>query len=356
MRDPVHDRSAIPGAARLACVLLCAASPGHALAQNFSVSLTNAPALQDIVTGTTSTTFTVSNAGVVTVSPVSSAAAVRVKSGAVTVPTLTLTCTRQGGSSSRDCQGSAITVRVSAGAATGGANVGAFTCAAGQAQPAGVSYTCANGSSSGTAYRDFVYTYGSGANQVGWTSTIRLGLTLVVPASATRATASIPGLCTRVAGASDSFSTGGCGTIVSARILRAIALSRSADLRFGAVIRPGSGSGGVAVSASGARSASGLASFAPGSTAANAAFEVAGEGGQAINVTVPASFTLTNGTHTLTVTTSNDLPGGTSAQTLDGILGSDATLSIGVGGSLPLSPATAGGNYTGSFTVTASYQ
>lgn len=327
--------------------------PGSVLAQNFTVSIANPPALQDIVTGTSNTTFTISDAGAVTVSPISTSAAVRLKSGSVVVPTLTVTCARQGASASKDCQGSSLTIRVTEGTATGGGDLGAVTCATGQAQPTGVTYTCANGSTAGTAYREIVYTYGAAASATGWTSTLKLGLSLLVPASATRGGTSVPVLCTKVSGASDSFATGGCGSIVSARILRSIAVAKASDLRFGTLVR---GAGSVALTPTGTRSVTGMAGIVPGSVGAAAKFDVTGEGGQAITVTVPASFDLTNGSSTLTVTTSNDLPGGSSAQTLGGSIGTDSTLRVGVGGSLTLSPSTPSGNYTGSLTVTASYQ
>lgn len=337
----------------VALTLLCALQSQRALAQNFTVSITTPPALQEIVTGTTSTTFTVSNTGVVTVSPVSTAAAVRVRSGAVTAPTLTVTCSRQGSSGGKDCRGSTLTVRVTEGTASGGGNIGAITCATGQSQPSGVSYTCSTGGTSGAAYREIVYTYGSGASSNGWTSTLKLGVSFVVPANATRGATAVPGLCSRIAGASDSFSTGGCSTLVAAKILRSIAVVKSSDLRFGTLIR---GAGSISLSPAGSRSAAGQASFAPGSSAAAARFDVTGEGGQAIDVTVPATFTLSNGTTTLTVTTSNNLPGDTSSQTLGGAIGTDATLTVGVGGTIPLTATTPSGTYTGSFTVTASYQ
>lgn len=331
----------------------CSALPVAAMAQNFTVSITNVPALQEIVTGATSTTFTVSNAGAVSVSPTSANAAVRVKSGSVTAPSLTVTCARQGSGSSRDCRGSSLRVRVTEGTASGGGNIGAITCATGQEQPNGVSYSCSTGGTGGTAYREFVYTYGSSASSSGWTSTIRLGVTLVVPGNATRGATSVPAVCTRVSGANDSFSTGGCSTLVTAKLLRAITVSKTSDLRFGTLLR---GTGGVELSPAGSRTATGTAAFVPGSPASAAGFDITGEGGQAIGVTVPATFTLSSGKNTVTVTTSDDLPGGTSAQTLGRSIGSDATLSVRVGGSLPLTASTPSGTYTGSFTVTASYQ
>jgi len=105
MRGLLHRRVDMARALLVVTLCACAALPRDVLAQNFTVSITNAPALQEIVTGTTSTTFTVSNAGAVTVAPASATAAVCVKSGSVTAPSLTVTCARQGASGGKDYRG-----------------------------------------------------------------------------------------------------------------------------------------------------------------------------------------------------------------------------------------------------------
>jgi hypothetical protein len=82
-----------------------------------------------------------------------------------------------------------------------------------------------------------------------------------------------------------------------------------------------------------------------------AGFDVVGEASRAVFVSIPTSFDMTGpGGATRTVTTSN-VGGG--VQTLS----ASGTLSVYVGGSLPLTStaATALGAYNGSFTVTVYY-
>ena len=327
------------------------------LGQNISVSLAGAPNLQEIVRGTTSTTFTVSDAGIVSASPTSAAAAVRVKSTSTTALTLTITCVRASSSGNRDCSGESVSFRMLEGTATGGGSISGITCASGQAQPTGVTYTCTSGGTSGSAYRDVTITFGGSASGVGWTSTLRLGVSMVVPANATRGSTSVPVSCTQTGtNTLDSFSGTGCGTAISGEILRSLSVTKTADLDFGRIVRPPTGSGTVTLAASGTRTVSGGAGIVGTSTFSPAGYAVLGEGAQAISVTVPPTVTLTSGSHSIVVTTSHDLPGGHSAQTLGGAVGTDATLHVAVGGTMALTSSTPPGRYQGPLTVTASYQ
>ncbi|TFW00555.1 DUF4402 domain-containing protein [Brevundimonas sp. S30B] len=150
-----------------------------------------------------------------------------------------------------------------------------------------------------------------------------------------------------------SASTTGTGSIT---VLRPLTLTKNADLKFGTVVRPTSGAGTVAVSAAGARSvAGGVVGLSSGDTPQAAQFTVDGEGGQSISVTIPATFSIANGTDTLTVTTSNNLSGSAASQTLSNALGSAGSLSFRVGGSVPVASTTPTGAYTGTFTVSAAY-
>ena len=112
----------------------------------------------------------------------------------------------------------------------------------------------------------------------------------------------------------------------------------------------------MAVSAAGARTvAGGVVGLASGDTPQAAQFTVDGEGGQSVSVTIPATFTMANGTDTLTVTTTNNLSGSAAAQTLSNSLGSAGSLAFRVGGSVPVASTSPSGVYTGSFTVSAAY-
>jgi hypothetical protein len=127
-------------------------------------------------------------------------------------------------------------------------------------------------------------------------------------------------------------------------------------MAFGTIVRPTSGAGTVVVTAeaSTTRSTTGGAVALASTTATSAKFTLDGEGGQLVSVTIPADFDMTSGANTLKVTTSHDLTDAASVL-LSGSLGSAGTKVFYVGGSIPIANNTATGAYTGSFTVSASY-
>jgi hypothetical protein len=150
-----------------------------------------------------------------------------------------------------------------------------------------------------------------------------------------------------------SASTTGSGSIT---VIRPLTITKNADLKFGTVVRPATGSGTVTVSAAGARSvAGGVVGLSSGDTPQAAQFTIDGEGGQSISVTVPGTFSIANGSDTLTVTTSNNLTGSAAAQTLSNALGAAGSLTFKVGGSVPVDSTSPTGVYTGAFTVSAAY-
>ena len=153
--------------------------------------------------------------------------------------------------------------------------------------------------------------------------------------------------------AQSNSSTTGSGSIT---VIRPLTLTKTADLKFGTVVRPATGSGAAVISAAGARSvAGGVVGLASGDAPAAAAFSVAGEGGQSVSITVPASFSMANSTDAVVVTTSNSLTGSVASQTLSNALGSAGSLAFSVGGSVPIGASTATGAYTSTFTVSAAY-
>lgn len=139
---------------------------------------------------------------------------------------------------------------------------------------------------------------------------------------------------------------------VSATVIRAITVTKNADLSFGTVVR---GAGTLVVSTAGARSVTQSVGFLASSTASAGQFTIGGEGGQAITVTVPATITLSKGADTLSVATSNDLSGAANAQAISGAIGSAGTLVVKVGGTLTLTDNTPVGAYSGTLTVSAAY-
>ncbi len=142
--------------------------------------------------------------------------------------------------------------------------------------------------------------------------------------------------------------------LAQANVFRSLSIGKSADLQFGRIIRPSSGAGTVALDqATGSVAVIGVGAIAMPAPAPSAAqFTVSGEGGQAISVTVPGTFTLSGPGGSITVTTNPNVSG---AQTLSGTAGSAGNLSVRVGGTYSFSSATATGTYVGTFAVTVQY-
>ncbi|MFC3070195.1 DUF4402 domain-containing protein [Phenylobacterium soli] len=137
----------------------------------------------------------------------------------------------------------------------------------------------------------------------------------------------------------------------SVTVIQPITVTKTADLAFGRVIRPSTGTTTYTVAAAdGAPTTSGGDGiFTSGNgSPTRAVFTVHGEGGQAFNITTPASATAGDVTVTLTATDSTGA--------LDGSLGNTGTATFGVGGSITLTNASTTGTKSGNFTVTVAYQ
>lgn len=133
-----------------------------------------------------------------------------------------------------------------------------------------------------------------------------------------------------------------------ADVIQPMSLSNTADLSFGRVVKPSAAgtTGSVSITANNAPIATnGVVILTPPS---RAAYTVTGQPGQGLTITVPSSFTLTNGAHTITATTTG-APAGITA------LGTSGSYSFYVGGTMPVSDTTATGTYHGSYSVTVSY-
>ena len=104
--------------------------------------------------------------------------------------------------------------------------------------------------------------------------------------------------------ATPALATDATGSIT---VIRPLTVTKNADLDFGTVIRPDSGSGTVTVATDSARSVANGVVALSSTTASAAGFTINGEGGQSVSVTIPASFTLSSGSNSLSVTTSSDL-------------------------------------------------
>jgi len=138
----------------------------------------------------------------------------------------------------------------------------------------------------------------------------------------------------------------------SATIIQSISVSAAANLGFGTIVKPTTATSTITVSTAGSRSISGgNAVIANASGVSAASFVVTGEGGSAVSLTVPTSFSMVAGTNTLVVTTAST----TTAGNLSGGIGTAGSFTVGVGGSFPLATGTASGAYSGNLVVTAQY-
>lgn len=327
-----------------------------ARAETITVTVTGGGSnLGTVVTGTSSTTFTIGKTGAVTQTPaVSAGGASRLTAASVTALKIRVACSNPSGSSSNDCRGETYSIQVTE--SSGSGNLATLDCdnTSGIASNVNLKNCSTNDSTTNGSYVRFEVEALSGAAST-WTVDVPLSFTTTVSATQ-RASMTRSLTCSRFSGQNIS---GSCTSpaAITLKAIRNVSVVKNSDLAFGTLLRPRSGSGSVVlVAASGARSSTGAAGFVPGSSASAAEFTVTGEGGQAIVVDVPATVTLSNGSSTLTVATSDNLPGGTASQTLGGTLGTDATLVVKVGGAIDLASSTPTGNYSGTLTVTASYQ
>ncbi|HEY8618403.1 DUF4402 domain-containing protein [Phenylobacterium sp.] len=126
-------------------------------------------------------------------------------------------------------------------------------------------------------------------------------------------------------------------------------VTKTADLAFGSVIRPTSGSGTISIDPNtGAVSTSNLGQ-AGGNSTSRASFNVEGQANANIQVTYPASINLlrSGGSETLQVNLTSSMGGGQ--------IGSGGTVAFHIGGQVTLQAATITGAYSNSFTVTVAY-
>lgn len=149
---------------------------------------------------------------------------------------------------------------------------------------------------------------------------------------------------------------GGSGSLVGnilAKVIRPIGIAKTQDLQFGSVTRPSSGSGSITLTPGGLASVTGtnVRRF-PSSAATAAQFNVSGEGGQSVTVSVPTTMTLSGSSGSVTASLTNT---GGGAQVLSGSTGTAGSVQVNVGGTVPLSSSTALGTLTGTVTVTVQY-
>lgn len=132
---------------------------------------------------------------------------------------------------------------------------------------------------------------------------------------------------------------------------RALTAAKTADLGFGRIGRPTTGSSTVTLDTAGVRMVTGDAIAFPTPATTAAGFTVSGEGGQSFSGSIPATLQL-NGPGTITVTLTHTLPG---APTLSGALGQAGSRTFNVGGSFTITSTTSTGAYSGVLTVSIDY-
>jgi len=136
----------------------------------------------------------------------------------------------------------------------------------------------------------------------------------------------------------------GTGTS-SVQVLDPITITAGANLTFGQVAAPATGTGTVTCSTAGAVSSSGLTQV--GACTAGT-FTVGGEDGSSFSITLPTSATLNSGGNSLTVDTFLSDPSGTGSIATGGT-------TVNVGATLNVPSTAAAGSYTGTYAVTVDY-
>jgi len=315
----------------------------------FTVTITTAPNLGNVVSAYTGSTIFTVDPAVGTVSK--SGSAVRLSTGDARAK-ITITCVLGNGENANDCSAYPVLVYVTAGAKTN--RVGAldnFTVSL-------ITDTFDHNPTTGNAINFALQPI----NQHGLTNAqFWLGFDVPVlgndsskntgvasSAISFETCASNGGVC--ISGATHKFGS----TSVTATVFRPIAMTSSQSLAFGRIIRPKTGSGSVTMDpATGVRTAANGASFVSTPAATPAIYAVSGEGGQVFSISVPPSFSL-SGPGGAVVTTSLTTTA-TGSASLSSALGSAGTYSFKVGGSVPLSSTTVDGAYSGSYSVLVQY-
>lgn len=136
------------------------------------------------------------------------------------------------------------------------------------------------------------------------------------------------------------------------KAFRSLAVAKTADLNFGRIQVPPSGSSTVTINAAnGDRTVTGGAFAYPTPAPTRAAFTVSGEGGQQFSLSIPSTFNLT-GPAALPVTVTHTGP---TSPSLSGGLGAAGSYDFTIGGSFTITSATPTGAYSGILTVSIDY-
>jgi spore coat protein U-like protein len=152
------------------------------------------------------------------------------------------------------------------------------------------------------------------------------------------------GLCAQQAYAATDTANG------TATVMTPIAISKTADLRFGKFSALTGGT--VVISTAGARSVTGAVVPSATDVGGEGSFSVTGDANATYAITLPGSATITHtvdNTKTMSIGTFISNPSGT------GTLSGAGTQTLSVGGTLTVGNAQTVGSYTGTFDVTVEY-
>lgn len=303
----------------LTMLLLTLAFAGAAKAQSYTVSSITGGSLGTVVSASTgSSTFRVTaSSGAVARQ---SGSAVRLSTNSANA-TITIGCS---GGNSTACSSSYINVTITALSTNTGR-----TSSLQNLSVASGTVSLLSTPTAGSTLQFYVNPIARGT-----TRTILLGFDMAILGNnSTRGTgtasASFTVTAQRVGGGGSSTLSGSA----TATVIRPLDIVKTADLSFGTVTRPTTGSGSVVVSPAGTVTTSGTGvQRLAATTAQPATFAITGEGGQSVTVSVPSTVTLSSGGNSVTMTTSAT---GSGSQVLSGAIGSSGTATVSVGGTLP---------------------
>ena len=141
----------------------------------------------------------------------------------------------------------------------------------------------------------------------------------------------------------------------SATVVTPITITQATNLNFAEFAAHTGNPGTVTISTGGVASAS-EAVLTDDSSASAASFDVAGQASASYSITITDDeLTHTDGTTTMTLTTTHDLDASTEDSPATGTLDGSGAQTIYVGGTLSVAAAQLSGSYSGTITATVEY-
>lgn len=329
--------------------LIAAAGAAPAVAQTVAITPPgNIPDIGNVTVGVSGPTdFRVATTGAVSVVPGGGGTR---QSGGNAANTITLTCSGGNNNAKSPCNATNVIVRVTP-----------TTTQTGRAQPVndlqiamGTAVLATGGAPTynGQAVTFTIQPIGRGSSK-----TFRLGLDLPITGGF-GASGSATSSYLIEAGFAPGFTAAATGFAVAAT-RNPTSIAKTSDLSFGAILPLNGQTSTVTIDAtSGARSGTPGVLLRPGLPTTRATFNVSGEGGQMIAVSVPTSFTMTGPGTPITVNLVSTadpglVVGGDAGGTITvgGSAGNSGTATLGIGGSFSVTGPMTPGAYSGTINV-----